>query len=205
MRIGIVVDGDSEYRSLPAILSRIRRPCGHDFLGPTVMRASPLAPIGVLGKACSSPIRVLAGRGAHRIVVVLDRETRDECPGDFASQVANEAAQASGFGALSVAVKNRKYENWLIADIDALRRQRARFTVSLRQEARVRPDKADSVSDAVEYLRSCALGRSYDKVADSVRITRLIDPMEMARNSRSFRRFLRLLNHPTYIQQSIRP
>ena len=63
--------------------------------------------------------------------------------------------------------------------------------------------KADSV-DALALLKQATRGDAYDKVQDAKRILEEVDVAQLAANSRSFRRFLRVIGHPEYRSQSAR-
>ena len=106
---------------------------------------------------------------------------------------------------MHVVVKNRKFENWLIADPGAFKKLRGRYEITSAFEGAVSPNKADGGTDATGLIKSISKDRSYDKLKDAVAIVSVADPGTMACNSRSFRRFLRLLGHPDYVAQSLRP
>ncbi|MCH8961998.1 MAG: DUF4276 family protein, partial [Bacteroidetes bacterium] len=106
---------------------------------------------------------------------------------------------------VTVVVKNHSFENWLIADVKALRSLRGRFKVTRSFEKKVIPNKADHVADAEGLLNTIAVKRPYHKRRDAVHVTAVQEALEMARNSRSFRRFLRDVGHPQYLSQSKRP
>jgi hypothetical protein len=103
-----------------------------------------------------------------------------------------------------VVVKDRMFENWLVADIEALKALRGRFRISRSVERSIDPNKADQV-DALRILKSCVVRDSYSKVRDSQQILARAAVASMGRNSRSFRRFLHCVGDPTYAAQSKRP
>jgi len=105
---------------------------------------------------------------------------------------------------MAVVVKDRMVENWVIADIDALAGMPARFRVTDADRRAVTPNRADS-ANALAVLKKMALRKSYDKVADGRRVFDAAEPMRIAANSRSFRKFLATLNHPRYSIQSRTP
>jgi hypothetical protein len=57
----------------------------------------------------------------------------------------------------------------------------------------------------VALLKRAAQGDAYEKVQDAKRILERADVLRLATNSRSFRRFLRVIEHPTYREQSAAP
>src|SRR5207248_8508876 len=122
-------------------------------------------------------------RNAERVIVILDRETRSECPGKLAGAI--EAKVRSADRDVVVVIKNVMFENWLVADIHAVASITARFEVSKTAIKSVEPNRADH-ADAIGLLRKAAKkGKSYDKVADSKRILKVAHVSFMAANSRS--------------------
>jgi hypothetical protein len=200
MRIGIVVDGLSEFRSLGHLYEDLQALTGNQFLTPLHADIQPQAPVGTIAKQCSASIKQLFGRNADRVIVLFDREARSECPGALAREVEEKV----GLDEVRVVVKDRAFENWVIADIAALRRQPKRFTISQATSKAVQPDKADRV-DALTLLKRAAVKDAYDKVEDSKRVFAVADVSNIGANSRSFRRFLRCVGCSSYQHQSSRP
>jgi hypothetical protein len=99
-----------------------------------------------------------------------------------------------------VVIKDRTLENWLIADLQALRQQHARFTITAALARQVEPDKADRVN-ALNFLNRATNGRSYDKKVDGVNIAERMDVDKAAQNSRSLRHLLHVLHHDSYSDQ----
>jgi Domain of unknown function (DUF4276) len=203
VKIGIVVDGKSEFASLPCLYSRIHRDIEHVLLNPVHADIQPLAPLPVIARACLKPALLLQKRGADHVVVLVDRERRRDCCKSLAQAVAGQLVKYGLEVPVDVVIKDRQFENWLIAAVGALKSQPKRFSVSRTSEATIAPNKADNVS-AVRLLKQMALD-DYDKVQDSKRILSSADPLEMARNSRSFRKLLRCVDHPNYREQSRLP
>lgn len=202
MRIGIIVEGESEYYSLPLILKSLGGAYEHAWLKVVKAVIPPKASYGVMANACKSRLRLLETEGVDRILVLIDREDRDECSGTIASGLAASLIKLTQTEVF-VVVKDRTYENWLIADLEAIKNQRKRYSISAAAERSVIPDKADKV-DALRYLKKICSGR-YDKVEDSKKIARFATPIRIAANSRSFRRFLRCMGHQRYRRQSATP
>lgn len=203
MRIGVVVDGDSEYRSFANVCEKIRPDCGHAFLRPVKATVDPMAPAPAIARMVKDRVLAAEARGASLVVVLLDRETRDECPGELATAI-RENIENYATARICVVIKNRKFENWLVADIRSLAAMRARFNITAGRRRLVEGDRADSI-DGHGLLRQAAKGDAYDKVLDSRRILERADPVAIAANSRSFRKFLRCVGHPKYVAQSRLP
>jgi hypothetical protein len=203
MKMGFIVDGDSEYRTLPIILSRIAPQCANDF--PYVVKAPipPYAPFGTIAKSCQSRANLLFQKGAQRVVILIDRESREECCGQIAQGISSAITEMVT-GDVLIVVKNRRWENWIISDPDALKAQPRRFGGNAAIKRAVVPDNADSL-DALSLLKKHVKGPAYSKILDSRRTLERAVPMKMAANSRSFRRFLRCLGVPEYRDQSRSP
>lgn len=201
MKVGIVSEGQSEVGALPCLYPRLQPSCpGMQILRPLFVGFAPTAPPGAIARACLSRVEQLRSKGVDCVIVLTDREQRPECPGSFASSI-EEALRVLTPVAVHVVVKNRCFENWLVADVDALRQQPARFEVSSAVIDAVQPDKADNV-DGLKLLKQVTKGKAYSKVEDSRRICQKADPMRIAKQSRSFRRFLRCLGHQAFQDQS---
>ncbi|MGH9834829.1 MAG: DUF4276 family protein [Blastocatellia bacterium] len=138
------------------------------------------------------------------VVVLVDHEDRKDCPGDWAVEL-EKAFKSLGYQDVSVAVKNRKFENWLIADVNAFRKMKARYKMTKAFENAVRPDKADLVEDAERLINQIVIKSEYHKRRDAAKIAQLQELEEAGRHSRSFRRFLRLIGYPDYRDQSRKP
>jgi Domain of unknown function (DUF4276) len=194
MRFGLIVDGQAEFRSLPALMGRVDTP--HVLIKTLYADMQPLGPVPQIINAMRSRILILAREGADMVIALLDRESRDVCPGHWAEEIISVVAdhcRTLGISKFGVVIKNSCYENWLVADTTVFGKMR-----------RIAPNKADSV-DAQAILGSAAQKEAYSKVEDAKRIMSLADPMHMAANSRSFRRLLRLVDNPHYLTQSKKP
>lgn len=201
MRIGFVVDGEAEFASLKLVLPQIQAATGHTLLSPLLAKMPPLAPVGTIARTCAPRLRVLEGKGVNRTVVLMDRETRRECPGTLASLLAQQLSRFTSVDTC-VVIKDAMFENWLVADHTALGRQSGRFRIGNPFRRAVEPDRADR-ADALALMKEAVRG-DYDKVADARRILNEADVLRIGRNSRSFRRLLRVLEHPVYAEQSVR-
>ncbi len=204
MKIGVVVEGQSEFVSLPALLGEIEARTRHQILRPLRGAIPPLAPTGTIARACKPLIEQLVGRGVGKVVVLLDLENRDDCAGDLALELEDALRRLCGDCEILVVFKHRTYENWIVADLTALRQQRGRFVVSRRLASQVAPNRADS-ANAKELLGRAARGPAYHKIKDARNTMDLAEPSRIGKNSRSFRRFLRVVGFPQYRAQSRKP
>jgi hypothetical protein len=202
MRVGFIVDGEAEFRSLSGIYPRLG--VSATLLAPLKSDIQPLAPLPQIAASIKIPLRIMHGRGADLVVVLLDREMRTECPGDLARSLSLLLSLSYPVPRIAVVMKDRRFENWLVSDPEVFRHFKARFRFESGHRSQVAPDKADHI-DALAMLKRLVIQQDYSKVKDAVQILRHAEPSRMARNSRSFRRFLRLLGHPAYSLQSRRP
>jgi len=197
MIIGIIVEGQEESQSLAHITDKILIE-SVTILKPLYASIQPKAAPGQIARSLVSGLKI---RGtADLILVLIDLEDLDNCPGERA-KVLEEAVGRMGYDNVRVVIKNRKFENWLIADCNALQ-QLANFSLTQAFIRKVK-GKADNVTDAVGLLSSIKNDkRSFHKTQDGTAVARKANPDTIALHSRSFRRFLRLLTHPTYSTQS---
>lgn len=204
MKIGVVVDGDAESQALKLILRKIEIP-RRQLLGPAFARMHPDSPVRQIARRAIDQFKVLKSRGAERFIVLIDCETPERCPPEFAGSIAR-ALDAKGWRNVDVVVKRLTFENWLIADVEALKEMKARWKVTKSFQQKVSPNKADNVSDPTAELNKIAKkGLAYRKRKDGLLIAERQQPLRIAANSRSFRRFLRVAGHPDYESQSRKP
>lgn len=206
MRIGVIVDGQAEFRSLSALFRKIVSP-QNSLLAPIYADIQPHAPLPQIVGTIKNKLPILRAKAVGMVLVLLDRENRSVCPGDWAHQIESALqghCHSAGCGTVRAIVKETCYENWLVADTSVFRRMPRRFSISSRALDSINHNRADRV-DAQSILEHAALVRAYDKIDDSVRIMGLADPQEIANNSRSFRRLLRVIGYPAYKDQSMIP
>jgi hypothetical protein len=201
VKIAIISDGDAELVSLPQVFHTIVTP--HTLLRPTKLKANVYAPPLKLARALSEPLKIARARKANAIILLLDREQRHECCGEL-SRLLEQQVRAfidfSSFEWFRIVLKDRMFENWLVADPEAFESLRSRFDLPHTAVQQINAGGADNI-DATATLKAAANRKSYAKVADAISILRRADPNRMA-NSRSFRRFLHLIEAQPYKDQS---
>lgn len=203
IKIAIITEGESEYGALPTLYQQLRDATGASFLNPIRLKVQPDGPPAKIARECKTQFKVLAEKNVTLVVVVLDREERSESSGELASQIEAAIRDACSFSFdIAVVMKDRAFENWVIADLDALRAQPGRFNVTAALERAVSPDKADRIA-ALDQLKRAIRGSNvtYDKRQDSKRTLEKADVLRIAANSRSFRHLLHAVGHPTYASQ----
>jgi len=202
--VAVLVDGEAEYHSLPFILRRCTA-----VTKPIVRRADlqPFAPAAQIAYRAAKYIPELIKQGARGVIVLLDIEEPSSCAGKRA--IAIDSALRSivtreHYRKVSVVLKVRCYENWLIADPDALAALPVLIPRAGALRAKVAPDKADRV-DAIALLKGAVREGSWNKVDCAKQIARHVDPRRAGCNSRSLRRFLRVIGQAPYRRQSKSP
>lgn len=195
MKIGLLVDGRSEYQALPHLLERLRTE--HLVLQrPLFCDIQPFASPAQMALAASKAFPILLSKGVDRIVILIDKETRQDCTVELVQAVEREAserlARLDTEARVQVVFKVSCFENWLVADPQALRDLTGLFENVERIERKVAPNRADSVN-ALELLKGCSRQKSYDKPGGALAICKKLDPQRAAANSRSFRKLLKTL------------
>jgi hypothetical protein len=203
VNLGVVVDGQAEALAYPYLLRRIQI-AGVSFLNPIYADMQPKATPAQIVRAASSKLALAINRGAHRQVLLIDFEDRDGCSCTFAESI-TASLRKFGFKDAFAVVKNRRFENWLVADVAALKQMPARFELTAGFVNMVVPNRADNVKDAEREIGRICKHVAFNKREDPAQILRRASELRLARNSRSFRRFLRLATHPAYAAQSKRP
>ena len=207
MRVGFVVDGESEIAALPQLRAKIAADAHVQMLRLVRLGTTPLAPLPKLAAECRQAAKLLQDRGADLVIVLVDRESRVDCAPSIANQLKDEIDRRHGpMRNIEVVVKDRTSENWIVADPGAISILRGVFSLegAIAIDRAVRQSGADNV-DALQLLNRAAIDRRYGKVRDSAQVLAHADIREMGRNSRSFRCLLRRLGHPDYPDDSRRP
>jgi hypothetical protein len=189
------VEGQSEFTALPHLKDQL---CSETSTSSVKILHACYDPHGRpqrVVKGCRGAVKQLAGRKFDLAVVLIDRESQAKNPAEIA-RVLEAAFSSADLGIpVAVVVKDRCFENWLVADLAALRKLNARFQVSTAMTNAVEPNRADR-ADASKLLKKAAKGDAYGKVGDARRILEKATVAHMADHSRSFRCFLARLGHP---------
>lgn len=148
--------------------------------------------------AASKKFQILLTKHAEAIVILVDKETRPDCTVELVQALERDARarlrNLSPTVGLTVVFKITMFENWLIADPNALGDLPGLFQHVERIERQVSGGRADTVN-ALDLLKACSK-RSYDKVDAAIAICKGLNPAHAAENSRSFRKLLKVLECP---------
>ena len=74
MKIGIIVDGQSEYQGLCNLFPRINTP--NQILNPIYCDIQPYSTVGQIAYSISKKMPILLTRDVDHIIILLDKETR---------------------------------------------------------------------------------------------------------------------------------
>jgi len=191
LRIGLITEGIAEFRSMGVFLRRIVPSAS--VSGPTRVKASPEAKPELTAGEIARQLPTLAADEAAAVLVIIDRDRQVLCPPSYArsvEEILRPRCRKHGIRAVRVVVKDPMFENWLVSDPSVFLKFPKRYHRHVANSIRF-SGNADSV-DAGELLRRLCV-KDYDKVIDAMVLARELNPETMARNSRSFDKFLREL------------
>lgn len=205
MRIATISEGQTEFACLPLLFPQVKNATGDILLNPLYAQIPPKEPVHRIVRECVKALRVASVSKPDLVLILIDREDANSSAGSIGAEIERGIkAEHSYAFAVRVVVKDRMFENWLIADVDALAAQPKRFEVTEALRRRVQPNKADRVA-ALELMKKAARNGQYDKVADGKRTAAHLDLLRAGQHSRSLRHFLHVLGHPAYQEQCARP
>ncbi len=195
--VAIVVEGESAVASVPQLLrdSGVRMIQPVKFDGQPVVRNKSVFCEFVQRKIVPV-VRAVSLKQVRLVLLIIDLEDRQDCPGMFADfvrqTVVNAMVKKYGYTKsppIVVICANRKLENWLIADPEGL----CSHNYVTRNFSRQVKGNADT-KDAIRIINSVyPHGRSYDKFTDAPRLAACVRTMlpEVRRRSHSLDKLLR--------------
>ena len=170
-RPAFIVDGQMERRILEALCPN-----------------TPIKLIGCNGESVSmevvakfvdTQIRMLNNRN-YPIVVLLDREGREESTGDLIARLKNELNAFGHEGQFAIGMPDRMIENWILAD-----------KKNFQQHCDRRHDYvSEGIHGKTNLRRMLARGATYHETTIGVSIFLSGDPKKIYENSESFRNFV---------------
>lgn len=191
--IAVVVEGIGEIEAIKFYISKIDKTVsvvGRPYHADLQPKANPR----VIATAARPVINQLKKRGVTKILIVIDLEDRP-CPLRFAQQLKGAFDEFYDGVEITPVIKHHCFENWMIADPDALRALRKRFKNVEIIEAAIKKNGADAVQDPLGLLDRCSIKTEYHKTIDPSRIAAQQDIDRLAVNSRSFKGFVKELGH----------
>ena len=201
MSVGIIVDGSAEAVALVPIIEKLRM-TGFSVMNPIYADMQPRSTPKQIVRSTVGKMKILESRNAEKVIVLIDLEERSRCAVNFHSEI-EAAFNDMGWSHVLVVVKVVAFENWLISDPDGIKKLNSRFSITKDFIKSVSSNNSDNVDEPVKLLNKICVGKkSYHKRDDARAIANQLDPLRMAKNSRSFRRFLRVIGLPDYLNQS---
>jgi hypothetical protein len=192
--LALVVEGESDVGAIPILLRTAGAKVGAVIK--TGGQATECTLPTLVEKYLLKPVRAAILKDPEKVIVVLDREDRTTCPGQFATAVLQEIQSqlASQFGymgtpAVVVVCADRKLENWLIADPAGLARH-----AHIRHDCATRVGAVADGKDALSILRwAYKKGTTYHKRRDAPALAKQVrtSSTQVRRRSKSLDKLLR--------------
>lgn len=195
--MAVVTEGDGEFKALPALFDQFREANENlELIRITKLSVQPDGPVEKIKRQCEKLAPLFTAKRVDEVILVLDREQQGDAAGVVAQRIESAVAGILPMR-LRVVLKDRTFENWVIADVDALATMPARFEVTPALRRAVTPNKADRVA-ALELIKKASRSGNYDKIQDAERVLKHARVEHIGANSRSFRHLLHILQHPLY-------
>ena len=127
--LGLVLEGITEYRAIPLLLHQL----GVRAVAPSVFNGQPVdATVPALVEyRLLQHVRTQLLKASGKVIIVLDREDRSQSAEEFGTALREELVRQigsyDGQGAahrVAVAVADRRFENWLLADPEGVSRSK---------------------------------------------------------------------------------
>jgi len=203
MKYGILVDGDAESQAIKLLVRKIPLPKKSTIGMILYADMQPKSTPSQIARKAYSKLSVFPP-DHERIIVLIDLENRKECPSNFAELITNAFKKITSTS-INTVIKNKKFENWLISDPECFACFKSRYSITDKFRSMIANNKADMIPDAAELINSICIKNSYHKRSDPQKLIDKINIETMALNSRSFRRFLRVIGYTRYKLQSKLP
>lgn len=203
--IGLVVEGEADFAAIPILLrSAGIRVAGPAHFGGQPTDCEPGKFQYFVQKAIVPIVRIMCLKGVSLVAVVIDREDRPQCPGNFAQDVLQVIVRTmkaewryDGSPRIAVISADRNLENWLIADPKGILVHNYIRRDLSRQVGR----NADG-KDAIALLEQAfPPARRYHKRMDAPALAAKVRPMQpdVRRRSHSLDKLLRECGVPPIV------
>lgn len=176
--VGFVVEGESEIGAIPQLLRDCRIPLSKPIkFGGQPVECNIHTFREFVKRQIVPRVRASALKKVRSVIVVIDRESREDCPGEFAQDIAHTIVDTmksrysyTGSPPVSVVCVDRTLENWLLADPKGI----CTHNYIDKDLSRAVGSKADG-KDAVTMLKEAYTpGRYYHKRMDAPNLARRV-------------------------------
>ena len=180
VKIGCIVEGESEVKTVPLLIRRIAANLYPELLivvPPPIRRPrNKVVKENELERAVEFVARQIGGQGA--IFIILDSD--EDCPAELGPALLHRASQARSDLPIAVVLAKHEFEAWFLAAAESLRGQR-----DLGDNIHP-PNDPEAIRGAKEWLSHQMKGsRTYSETQDQPALTALFD-IEQARQTDSF-------------------
>ena len=180
VKIGCIVEGESEVATVPLLIRRIAANLYPELpivVPPPIRRPrNKVVKENELERAVEFVARQIGGQGA--IFIILDSDK--DCPAELGPTLLHRASQARSDLPIAVIIAKNEFEAWFLAAAESLRGRRG-----LKND--IHPPKyPEAVRDAKGWLdRQMENNESYSETTDQPALAALFD-LEQARGADSF-------------------
>lgn len=180
VKIGCIVEGESEVATVPLLIRRIAANLYPELpivVPPPIRRPrNKVVKENELERAVEFVARQIGGQGA--IFIILDSD--GECPAELGPALLYRVSQARSDLPIAVVIAKNEFEAWFLAAAESLRGRRG-----LKNDIHP-PNDPEAVRDAKRWLSNQMEGsRTYSETQDQPALAALFD-FEQARQTDSF-------------------
>ena len=180
VKIGCIVEGESEVETVPLLIRRIAANLYPELpivvLPPIRRPRNQVVKENELERAVEFVARQIGGQGA--IFIIFDGD--DDCPAELGPALLRRASQVRSDLPIAVVLAKHEFEAWFLAAAESLRGRRG-----LRNNLNS-PDNPEAIRDAKGWLSQCMRNsRKYRETRDQPALAALFD-IEQARQADSF-------------------
>ncbi|MBA7713052.1 hypothetical protein ES703_122050 [subsurface metagenome] len=182
-KIGLIVDGEGDYAAFKKRFPSFK-------VLKTDGPRSHTAAVHKIASQARKQISILEALECRRIIVVMDFEGRNVRYTRFLSMTENLFRNLGKSIPVSVAIPNRMIENWYLADIEFLSKQKSFIRSNIKQ-------RNYEGTDGKKELKRCFIKKvAYSETKHGPQIFIALRLSVARKNSASFDHFLRLLKAP---------
>lgn len=180
VKIGCIVEGESEVKTVPLLIRRIAADLYPELpivVPPPIRRPrNKVVKENELERAVEFVARQIGRQGA--IFIILDSEK--DCPAELGPALLHRASQVRSDLLIAVVLAKHEFEAWFLAAAESLRGRRG-----LRNDLNS-PDNPEGIRGAKEWLsHQMESSRTYSETQDQPALAALFD-IEQARQADSF-------------------